>query len=82
MSKGAIILKQKSIRRNRITSEGYMVIKIKWLSECSTRTKWVQDKALLDGKGDPLGIVQEIEIWPYYQMVYAQTRICSREWDA
>ena len=26
--------------------------------------------------------MQEIEIWPYNQMVYAQTRICPREWDA
>ena len=36
----------------------------------------------MGGKGDPLGIVQESEIWPYDQMVYAQTRICPRNWDA
>ena len=24
-----------------------------------------QDKAQLDGKGDSLGIMQEIKIWPY-----------------
>ena len=30
----------------------------------------------LCGKADPLRIVQEIEITPYCQMVYAQTRIC------
>ena len=29
-------------------------------------TKGVQDYALLGVKGDPLGIVQEIEIQPYY----------------
>ena len=33
------------------------------------------------GQDDPLGIVQEIEIWPYEQMIYAQTSICPREWD-
>ena len=47
------------------------------ISECSqTCAKKVQDETWLDG---PLRIVQEIEIWPYYQMVYAQTRIRSRE---
>ena len=29
-----------------------------------------------------LGIVQEVEDWPYEQMVYAQPRICPGEWDA
>ena len=29
-----------------------------------------------------MGIVQEIEIWPYEQIVYAQLRICPGEWDA
>ena len=33
-------------------------------------------------EGDPLGIVQEIEIWPYKQVVYAQPRIHCGEWDA
>ena len=41
-----------------------------------------QDKTRLGGKGDPQGIVQKIEIWPWYQMVYTQTRINSGEWDA
>ena len=31
--------------------------------------------------GDPLEIVQEIEIWSYYQMLFAQTRIPSGEWN-
>ena len=35
-------------------------------------TERVQDKTRLGGQGDPLGNVQEIEIWPYEQMVYAQ----------
>ena len=34
------------------------------------------------GKGDPLGIVQEIDIWPFEWMVHAQTRTCFEEWDA
>ena len=38
--------------------------------------------ARLGGRGDPLGILQEIEIWTCYQFVYAQSRIRSGEWDA
>ena len=47
-----------------------------------TSVKVVQNYAQLSGKGDPLGIVQEIEIFPYHQMLYAQLRIYSREIDA
>ena len=36
----------------------------------------------LGGPGDPLGIVQEIEVWPYEQMVYEQPRSCLGEWNA
>ena len=39
-----------------------------------TSTKWLQNETWVGEESDPLGIVQEIEIWPYYQMVYAQTR--------
>ena len=35
----------------------------------------------MDWQCDPLGIVQEVEVWPYEQMVYAQPRICHGEWD-
>ena len=35
----------------------------------------------MGGESDPLGIVQEIEIWPYIQMVYTQIRIRRKEWD-
>ena len=41
-----------------------------------TNTKRVQDLTRLGGKGDPLGIVQKIQIWPLYQMVYAWAGIC------
>ena len=34
------------------------------------------------GNADPQGIVQEIEIWLYEQMVYAQPSICPGEYDA
>ena len=33
----------------------------------------------MGGKSDTLGIVQETEICPYFQMVFAQTRICTGE---
>ena len=47
-----------------------------------TSTKEVQDKAWLGVESDHLETEQEIEIWPYYQMVNAQTRICLWEWKA
>ena len=40
----------------------------------------ISDMTPLCEKGDPQGFVQEIEIWPYYQMVCAQIRICPRKW--
>ena len=46
-----------------------------------TGTKEVQDLAWLSGKSNPMEIMQEIKIRPYYQMVYTQTRIYSRKWD-
>ena len=39
-------------------------------------------KTWLGGEYYPLRIVQEIEIWPYYQMVYAETRISSGKCEA
>ena len=36
----------------------------------------------LGGQGDPLGDVQEIEIWPYELMVYAQPNSSPRKWHA
>ena len=35
----------------------------------------------MGGQSDPLGIVQEIEIWPYEQMVYAHPSIRFGERD-
>ena len=32
-------------------------------------------------KGDPVGIVQETEIWIYYQILQAQTKINPGDWD-
>ena len=44
--------------------------------------KRVQDNTRLGGEGNPLGILQEIEIWSNKQMVYVQSRIRYGEWDA
>ena len=46
-----------------------------------SNTKGVQDQAWQGGNGDSLGIMQEIEFWPYHQMIYAQTRTHPQEWD-
>ena len=51
----------------------------KWMQQ--TSSKGVQDKAQLGGKGVPLRTITEIKIWPCYQMVYAQIRICPIKWD-
>ena len=42
--------------------------------------KEVQIQARPGAKGDQLGIVQENETWPNYQMVYGQNRISPWEW--
>ena len=44
-----------------------------------TWTELVQEKIWLGGKDDPLGTVQVIEFWPYYQMLHIQTRIRPRD---
>ena len=46
-----------------------------------TYTKQIQNDTRLDGKDDPLWIVEEIKINPYLHMVYAQIRICPRKWN-
>ena len=47
-----------------------------------TCAKGVLEYTWLGGKDDPLVIVLEINIFlTYYLKVYAQTRICSREWN-
>ena len=51
------------------------------ISKCS-KLEQKEYKTWLGGKGDSVGIMQEIKIWSYNQMVYAQARICIREWDA
>ena len=49
---------------------------------CIVSTPTVLDQTWLGGKGDSLGIVQEIETRPYYQMIYAHTRISFWVWDS
>ena len=46
------------------------------INECSKLAdKEFQDHAWLGGKGNTLRIVQEIKIWPWWQVVNAQIRI-------
>ena len=40
-----------------------------------------QKEGWMGGKGNPLGIVQKIETWPYNQIVYEQNNTISREED-
>ena len=47
-----------------------------------TNTNGVQDLVYLRGEDDLLWIVQEVKIWPDYQMAYTRTRIWAREWDS
>ena len=44
-----------------------------------TGTEGILDKVWLGRKGYPLEIVQNIKISPYYQMLYAQTKIYPRK---
>ena len=48
----------------------------------STKEMSTYDSAQLGENDDLLGIVQEIKIWQYIAMVYAQTRTRIGEWDA
>ena len=43
--------------------------------------KVIKEHAWLGGEKDPLGIVQETEIWSHLQMVNAQSWICPSEWN-
>ena len=45
-------------------------------------TKEIENKAWLEGKEKPQGIVQEIKILPCWQMVYVHIRIRPRKCDA
>ena len=44
--------------------------------------KRVQEQAQVGWETDSQEILQEIRIWSSNQMVYEQTRILLREWDA
>ena len=35
----------------------------------------------MGGNGNLLEVKQEVQVWLYKQMVYAQPRICLGEWD-
>ena len=65
----------------RIANVGYAGIETKPLIAKKKQKKTSKDSTRLGEEGDPLGIVQKIEIWPYNQILYAQSRIRPREWD-
>ena len=46
-----------------------------------TSTEGVSDETWLGGHGNLQGNVQEIKIWPYEQIVFAQPSICPRKWN-
>ena len=46
-----------------------------------TTTEWVHDQTKLGGQSDPLGIMQEIWIWPNKQIVYVQPSISPGKWN-
>ena len=52
------------------------------MSKCSNEHKRSTRRGASWVEGDPLEIEQEIKIWLYKQMVWEQTRICPRKWDA
>ena len=45
-------------------------------------TEGVKGETRLGRQGGPLENVQEISIWPYKQMIYAQPSTCPRKWHA
>ena len=76
---------QAKIISNQIADVSFIVIETKLLFkkiiECTKLAhKEYKTRLYREGKADLLGILQDIEIWLYYQMVYAQTRICPEEW--
>ena len=44
-------------------------------------TKEIPEKIWPSGVGELQGTVQEIDIWPHWQMVYAQSRIPLGKWN-
>ena len=63
------------------------LLQMKWLITSLNAVNWGEKSSRLDKIGcegdlQVTGIMQEIKIWPYYQMVHVQTRICPRKWDS
>ena len=75
------MLKQKLIKRNEIASVDYVVIETKRLSH-NKRVQQISAK-ILDSKTkyEWVETVQEIEIWPYEQVLYVLHGIPPGEWD-
>ena len=75
------VLKRKSILRERIISDCYIVTTAKILITYKANIANKLKKSIRLGM-ILWEIVQETEILTYSQIVYAQNRIRSREWDA
>ena len=72
------------MKRNKIVLIGHVVIDTKWSIIQSTKCSELEHKVYkswLNGEDDPLGTVQEIEIWPYEQVVYAQPRMLRKNFS-
>ena len=48
-------------------------------SEFNKLTQKEYEQPWMGSEGDALGIVQETEIWSYWQIVFAEIRICPRK---
>ena len=59
-----------------------MKIEMKWFISSKLIQKEYKTQYRWGGEGDWLGIVQEIKILSYKQMLNAQTGIYLRKWDA
>ena len=69
-----LISKWKLIRRNRMSSVGYVMTEMKKNHRIREYdTKGIKEHVWLAKKDDQL---QETEIWEYWQRVSAQNRIC------
>ena len=52
-------------------------------SECSKLLlkKYKSKHNWVGGKGEPLGTMPEVKIWPYCQIIYAINWIFPKQWD-
>ena len=66
---------------NKMEEYGFTVYQ-PLLRSAKIQQQYQQQQAKLGREGDLLEIVKETEMSPYWQMIYAQTRICPGKWNA